>query len=127
MQTHDFMDRRKPLILDRRKVMEVAMGDLQLLTRLVELFREYYPTLLSNLERAVLAEDADQIAELAHRLKGSVSTFHSAPAIEAARALEFAGRERRLSNISVQFEQLSGQLTALDQALSEWILELTNS
>lgn len=124
MQTNESSDRRMPLTLDRRKVMQMAMGDRELLNRLVELFREYYPNLLADLERAVDAKDASQITELAHRLKGSVGTFHAQSAIDAARELELCGRNNDLTQVESRLRLLTEQLANLDRAIHDWMVEM---
>lgn len=124
MQLPDSSDRRKALTLDRRKVMQMAMGDRELLERLFELFREYYPNLLQELENAVTLKDGPQITELAHRLKGSVSTFHAQGAIEAARALEVCGRNNDLTHVEARLQLLTDQIASLDQAISDWVTEM---
>jgi PAS domain S-box-containing protein len=104
------------LSLDREALVR-EVGDLDLLRELVGLFRESFPPALTALRAALEREDAEGLQRHAHRLKGSISVFGYAPAVEAARGLEDRGRERRLSGAFEDVAVLERELQHLDGAL----------
>jgi HPt (histidine-containing phosphotransfer) domain-containing protein len=64
-------------VFDREAALAMTMRSPALLRQLVSLFMEHYPGLLDQLQTAISENDASQVHELAHRVKGAVSTFHA--------------------------------------------------
>jgi signal transduction histidine kinase/CheY-like chemotaxis protein len=63
-------------------------GNRDLLTRLAEVFRNQYPSLLSEIEATLADRDAAALGRAIHTLKGSLGVFGRGTAFESAAALE---------------------------------------
>jgi HPt (histidine-containing phosphotransfer) domain-containing protein len=88
-----------------------------LLKEVVGIFLSVYPGKLAELRVAVMAGDCQHIAWNAHGLLGSVSTFGTGPAVEAARRLESMGLEENLEGIDEAFAVLKRELALVRSTL----------
>jgi HPt (histidine-containing phosphotransfer) domain-containing protein len=105
------------LSLDRELALARLGGDAELLREIAQLFLSDYPGVLAELRDAVACRDARRIERMAHGLKGSVSNFGAAAAVEAARTIEALGR-------AAQVEQVEQVLHTLELALAVLRTEL---
>ena len=85
--------------LNRALALERVGGDEQLLREIAVLFLEDYPSLITQIEKAVAESDAHNLERAAHSLKGSVANFGSDAAYQAAFDLEQMGRSKDLQNM----------------------------
>jgi HPt (histidine-containing phosphotransfer) domain-containing protein len=92
-------------------------GDRELLRELAGLFLVEYPRCVAELRAALAAADARRLERAAHGLKGSVANFGARPAVEAALALEQAGRGGQLEGAGELLRALEQVLTALHAEL----------
>ena len=88
-------------------------GDEELLQEVARLFLDEYPSMLSAIEKAVLANDPIQVERSAHSLKGSVSNFGADGAYEAALQLERMGRVGNLAGAREAYVTLAEIMTRL--------------
>jgi len=111
-----------PIQLPVDEIFARVGGDIELLAVLVGLFKLDAPTTLSEIRRALDNNDAPALERAAHRLVGSLLTFHASAAAQPARALEIAGHHELLSDAEPQFAALQRELprviTALDHLVS---------
>jgi HPt (histidine-containing phosphotransfer) domain-containing protein len=82
---------------DRAAVLENIGGDEALLAEIAGIFIADWPESAARLRAALAAGDAAAIRSAAHSVKGAVGNFSATRAVEAARALEFAGRDGDLA------------------------------
>ena len=76
------------------------------------------PTRLLEQMRAALGNgDGTELANTAHRLKGTVAYLGAAPALEATRCVEDIGRSGDLSAAPAAIEKLAMELGRLKDAL----------
>lgn len=99
--------------LDREAALSRVGGDVDLLREIGELFLREYPSEVADLRVAVAARDAYSIERKAHSLKGSVATFGSGPAFQAALELERQGRNHDLSDLDSNLERFETMLQRL--------------
>ena len=111
----DFRDSGSMLNLE--EALSRVGGDAGLLSEIAVLFLGDYPNQLSSLRQAIECQDAIEVEKSAHTLKGSVATFGAATAVQAALALERAGRVRDLSNASKMLVELESLLARLNSEL----------
>lgn len=102
---------------DRRRVLELAAGDVEFLHNLVALFAESAPRLLAEIEGALAAGDAAATHRGAHQLKGSIGNFGAAGAHGVAQALEGAARRGALEECRTLLPELRAALEVLTGAL----------
>jgi two-component system, sensor histidine kinase and response regulator len=104
-------------VLDTAAVLARVGGDRTFLAEMLALFREDCPQSLRALRRAVEAGDAERVQRSAHALKGSVATFGAVEAFEAARALEYMGRNGSLTEAPTALVRLEQSIPELERAL----------
>ncbi len=100
-------------LLDRELALIRVGGDIDLLKEIAVLFLDTYPEVLAEIRDAAGQKDAKALERTAHGLKGSVANFGAAPAVEAARSLEFMGRDSQLDGVSTALQNLEQALAAL--------------
>lgn len=100
-------------LFDRDVALSRVGGDAELLKEIAQLFLDDYPKSLTELREAVEARDAKRVERSAHGLKGSVSNFGAAPAVQAALQLETMGRAQQLVEVEQVLRTLELALAAL--------------
>ena len=100
-------------VFDKEVALSRVGGDAELLKEIAILFLDDYPKSLSDLRDAVEARDAKRVERTAHGLKGSVSNFGAAPAVNAALRLETMGRAQKLVEVEQVLRTLELALAAL--------------
>ena len=73
-------------------------GDPVFLAEIVNLFLATYPDLISDIDGAVLRQDAEAICRAAHTMKGAVANFGAAAVVEQARTIEMIGKSGDLAD-----------------------------
>jgi HPt (histidine-containing phosphotransfer) domain-containing protein len=81
----------------------------------------FYPEsdgLMSEIEAAIAAGETTKLQRAAHTLKGSADCFCATAVVEAARRLEFMGRDALLTDADEAFAELKQALDRLTAALN---------
>ncbi len=78
--------------LDEQRILERVEGDRDLFKRLVDVFLDNTPKLVSELRDAIVKEDFEQIRIIGHTLKGSCRFFEFKRAGDLSEQIEFAGK-----------------------------------
>ena len=76
------------------------------------------PEQLATLESAISEQNALQLQEAAHKLKGGIGNFTTQDAFESAKTLEFMGREHNMQDAQKVFARLKAQISQLQQELA---------
>ena len=92
-------------------------GDPRSLARLVTVFLDNTPNLLSGIRQAVERGDAQELTRCAHTLKGSLGLFGDKAALEQAQALEHMGRQNDLTGGKAACELLEQRMLRLRSQL----------
>ena len=103
-----------PPPIDMVTVLEMFEGDTSLLAELSGLFVDEYPGLYGRLATAVDQADFPDTANVAHRLKGSLGTLSAFPAMEAAAALEMAGKAEDGGEIATRWTSFIKEMARLE-------------
>ena len=101
------------IAVDRELALSRVGGDTELLHEIAQLFLEDYPRVVAQLRGAIKSGDSRNLERIAHGLKGSVSNFGARAAVEAARAIEFLGREQKIAEAAKAIPVLETTLAAL--------------
>ena len=104
-------------LLDRNRVLEQVGHDRQLLSELVDLFREDSAERLADAHHAADREDAEALERSAHALKGMIANFAAQPAYEAALKLELAARHGPWPENRSLLLRLDDEVQRLNEAL----------
>ena len=82
------------------------MGNIDLVQQVLKMFKERIPEEMHTIERALELQDTEEIAHVAHRVKGSSATMSADGLMRAAAAIEDAGREGRVTDLPAGIEHL---------------------
>jgi HPt (histidine-containing phosphotransfer) domain-containing protein len=93
-------------ILDYHTLIERCMGNLDLASRLLERCQTHLPQEIEEIEKAVAQRDAEQVARMAHRLKGATATILAQGMKQAAEEIERCGLTGSLAEIPPSLERL---------------------
>jgi len=104
-------------IVDREKLLEQTGGDVDLLRQVVEVFLEEKASMLGAVRAAVERGDAAEIAQAAHRVKGTCVTLAARLAGEAAAQLEREGRAGELDHVRGLFDLLEERVRQVEAEL----------
>jgi HPt (histidine-containing phosphotransfer) domain-containing protein len=111
------------LDIDREQLLENFMGDEELLFESIELFLERVPSRCDTLVEAVKAKDAQKVMEEGHTIKGMVGYFSTGEPFEAAKKLEFMGRNSQLDGVDEALADFQAKLGELTDYLTAWMNE----
>jgi len=92
-------------------------GDAKLVRRLVKVFLDDCPRMVSRIKKAIAAQEADALAEAAHGLKGAVSNFGATAVLEMARQLEAKARQHDMAAARRICQQLETAIPTLVETL----------
>ncbi len=99
--------------LNRWAILDAFDGDSELVQSLVELFFEEYPPLLTAMRTAIDTTNGDELARVAHALKGMVSTWQHQESIASVQSLQEIGAQSDFSDAEAIYEKLTNQLDFL--------------
>jgi HPt (histidine-containing phosphotransfer) domain-containing protein len=112
-------------VVDFQEVMARFAGDGEFLLTSLDLFRDRYPELLSEARRSLADRDYHRLERAAHSLKGSVGNFGAKAAMNAARDLEGAGRDRNADRAEEGLKLLEREIDRFVKAVGEFARGLT--
>lgn len=92
-------------------------GDRTLFQELVGVFLEESVKQLKEIKEAIARGDCHLVERTSHSIKGSLSTFAAKRATEAARTLEFLGRDGKIEEFPQAMKNLEHELSLLREAL----------
>lgn len=92
-------------------------GDKKLLNKMIRTFLRDTPVRMASLQKALQRKDPDDIASLAHALKGSVSIFLAQHARNRAQELEDIGRKSELGGATAIYAALKEEIAKLEENL----------
>jgi HPt (histidine-containing phosphotransfer) domain-containing protein len=98
--------------------MKATDGDLELFGELLDMFREQYPQMLTDLGEAVSAGDPARIREAAHAIKGTLANLGAIAATETALELETMGRQAQIDRAAEVFQSLRVAVREFEEATS---------
>jgi two-component system sensor histidine kinase/response regulator len=106
--------------INRADVLHRLGDDEDLFTEVVRLFLEDCPVRLNAIRDAVDRDDAEEIRQTAHALKGAAGNLSAVGLFEAARALERIGSEGRLDAARAAWRRLSAEAAMAMDALRQF-------
>ncbi|MCZ6634460.1 MAG: ATP-binding protein [bacterium] len=102
---------------DRKAILENLGGDEDLLLEIVDVFLIDCPVMVSRIEQALSARDAQALERSAHTLKGALNNFCADAPVQAVLHLESIGREAAWDGAEAAFDTLQKEIEHLKQAL----------
>ena len=96
-------------VLDLEGLRNRCMGNIDFVQRVLEKFQQRIPEELAELEQSLTLGNLEQVARVAHRVKGT-SANAAAPGLrQAAAEIEESGRAGQVSGVSTGIEHLRGE------------------
>jgi HPt (histidine-containing phosphotransfer) domain-containing protein len=103
--------------ISKEQLLENFMDDEELLLESVDLFLSRVEGRYKDLQEAVSAKNDQTVMETGHTIKGMVAIFETGEAYEAAKVLEFMGRNKNLDGVDDALVDFRGKLDDLSQYL----------
>jgi len=92
-------------------------GDTKLLRRVVGIFLDDCPHMVTKIKKAITAQDPEALANAAHGFRGAVNNFGAAEIVEMARELETKGRQGDLNGADEIWRRLERAIPVLAESL----------
>jgi CheY-like chemotaxis protein len=102
---------------DEREFLERMDGSHEVCVQIAETFLAECPRLMSALRTALGRKDAQELAVVAHALKGAIANFPGCTALHSVVRLEQLAKEADLQLASEVFRRLEGEIKVLLQSL----------
>jgi len=107
-------------ISSRRELLSEFDGDEELMQRVIDLFTENTPEVLSTIRESIARRDATGLERAAHKLLSSLGTFGGKAAREFALSLEEQGRRGNFEGVEEKFANLEREINKVYNALGEF-------
>lgn len=114
-------------LINREAVLDMAMGDVEFLAEMVELFFSFVPQQMEEIKAAVEANDSERLAEAAHACKGTVGNYTRLEPFVLLQELENDGKAAKLDEARIKFCSLENEIAQLFSELKELTAEECNS
>lgn len=116
---------RVDLNIDFDDLLDKVGGDTEFLQELFDIFLEDSAGLLNEIKENIAKGDHEALSRTAHKLKGSIANFvPSGPVFDAAKSLEFMGKDNKLDNAQDGFQSLSEHLDSLHSTIRNYGMNL---
>ena len=102
---------------DHERSLENVGGSGELLYEMIDLFAVEGPRQLAEIDSAFASGDSRAVMRAAHTLKGSVALFAATAATQAAKRIEYLGRDEKLEDYPAAMEDLRRLVAELLHAL----------
>jgi CheY-like chemotaxis protein len=106
--------------VDRCALLDRLGGNSQLLSELVQIYLSESPSLLAAAQLALREKNGQNLARLAHTIKGSAGNFIARATLETAERLEAFAEEGDFSRAQEAMKALDREMERLGRALQEW-------
>ena len=105
-------------VFDANAALHQIGGEMDFLVQLLGLFFDEYPAQLKEIQQAVDRGDCETVANVTHKIAGSVGNFGAPMVLAAAQNLEQLARGNRPSALAQACAELSAALEQLSTAVS---------
>jgi signal transduction histidine kinase/HPt (histidine-containing phosphotransfer) domain-containing protein len=112
-------DTSEAFVNESQLIFENFGGDPKLLKQVIALYLENCPNLISEIERAIADGNGQNLAQAAHRLKGSLDNFGASQARGVAQDLERMGQTKAFANAPEALKTLKSVLNQLNADLAK--------
>ena len=103
------MDVAKPSVpvpLDYKQLLERCIGKIELAERVLRKYEQRFSEDFSELETAVRAQDAAEVTQIAHRLRGTSANVSAEGLMQLTARLEDMGQANRFDEMDTLLEEL---------------------
>jgi CheY-like chemotaxis protein len=110
-------------VFDKDGLLEECDGDLEYISRMLQMFDNDIRERMVRLQKAVDAGDCDAMMREAHAVKGGAGNFFATAAFETAQQLETMGRNKQCQGAQATLQLLQKNLQQLRSALEALVKE----
>ncbi|WP_339731630.1 Hpt domain-containing protein [uncultured Gimesia sp.] len=100
-------------LINREQVLDMAVGDVEFLAEMIELFFSYVPQQMNDIQQAVENNDSQELAEAAHACKGTVGNYTKLEPYLLLQSLENDGKSEQLDESQIKFGSLEKEIAQL--------------
>ncbi|QDV52809.1 Hpt domain-containing protein [Gimesia fumaroli] len=100
-------------LINREQVLDMAVGDVEFLAEMIELFFSYVPQQMNDIKQAVENNDSQELAEAAHACKGTVGNYTKLEPYLLLQALENDGKSEQLDESQIKYNSLEKEISQL--------------
>ena len=94
-------------VFDREELRARCLGNIDFVQRVLDKFQQRIPAELAELDRVLALSDGEQLARVAHRMKGTSANVSAAALAHAAAEIEDLGRAGRMADVPEAIERLA--------------------
>ena len=116
IRAHAHVSRQIPVDID--DLLHRCLGRMDIVERILQKFKRTLHKDLEELEHAVLACDIDEIAHIAHRMKGASLSVSAHELREYAQSIEASAKARQFDDIPGYFVKLKEQCARFENLSS---------
>jgi two-component system, sensor histidine kinase and response regulator len=111
------------MLIDWESALQGIDGDRQLLAEVIQIFLGSAEESLAQMDKAIRADQPENLQRLAHAFKGELLALGATPAAELAQQLELNGKQQELPSARNTFTQLAAQMDLLREPFNSFIRE----
>lgn len=100
-------------LINREQVLDMAVGDVEFLAEMIELFFSYVPQQMNDIQQAVENNDSQELADAAHACKGTVGNYTKLEPYLLLQSLENDGKSEQLDESQIKFGSLEKEIAQL--------------
>tara|TARA_R110002111_G_scaffold248400_1_gene312010 strand:- start:11984 stop:12421 length:438 start_codon:yes stop_codon:yes gene_type:complete len=104
-------------LINREQVLDMAVGDVEFLAEMIELFLKYVPQQMNDIKQSIVENDSHELFEAAHACKGTIGNYTKLEPYLLLQSLENDGK-------SDQLEESWNKYQSLEKEISQLIVEL---
>jgi HPt (histidine-containing phosphotransfer) domain-containing protein len=105
-------------VFDLQELVNRCLGNIEFAERVLAKFQARFGDDIAEIERAVMAEDADTVASVAHRLKGASATAAAKGIQNQAAEIEQLARKRNMEEIPGHLQKLRNEWSRFAESAS---------
>lgn len=119
----DFAAQNDSSPVEFQSALALFQNDYAFLARILKLLLTQVDTDLPTIQRAVTLKDSQALAEVTHRLKGSLSAVCALPSFATCTALHQSARHGSVESYALELRSLEHELARLKPCVEAWLSE----
>ncbi|MFH1301624.1 MAG: Hpt domain-containing protein [Planctomycetota bacterium] len=104
-------------LINREEVLDMAMGDVEFLAEMIELFLSYVPRQMNDIKQAIEENDSQKLSDAAHACKGTISNYTKLEPFHLLQSLENDGKSEQIQETRIKFHLLEKEISLLSAEL----------
>lgn len=113
-------------LIDGDRILDMAIGDTEFLTELIDLFLSTVPEQMCEINLAIERKDAAGLAIAAHGFKGTVSNYTKGEPYLLLQILEDDGKSDQLQDASISYAALENEMQELISELQMLMVQVSS-